>query len=202
MSQIEFVYFDIGNVLLLFNGGLQKLAKKHNKQYEDFKKIFIKYDDLVCRGRMTPQDLWNKYKQELTIDEEIIDFAKYWSDNFVLIRETFDLIDKIRESNIKVGLLSNIYTGVFDKLVKKDFFPVNDWDTKIFSCDVGFVKPEANIYKIAEIAAGVDPNKILFVDDKQDFLTPAQDLGWQVFQFDPNKKNPSINGIKLLLNNN
>ncbi len=202
MSKIDFVYFDIGNVLLLFSGGLQKLAKKHCKQYEDFEKVFLKYDDLVCRGNMSPLDLWKKYKEELELDEENIDFAEYWTSNFVLIKESFNLISEIKEAKIKVGLFSNIYSGIFDKLVEKDFFPFMDWDSKIFSCDVGFVKPEEDIYKIAEIAADVEPKRILFTDDKQDFLNPAKDRGWQVFCFDPKEVEKSIKGIREFLYDN
>lgn len=202
MSKIEFVYFDIGNVLLLFSGGLQKLAKKHGKKYEDFLQVFLKYDDLVCRGEMTPQDLWEKYREELGIGEEDIDFVEYWTDNFILIQESFDLIDEIRKSNVKVGLLSNIYSGVYSKLVKKNFFPFVNWDTKIFSCDVGFVKPELSIYEVAQKKADTYSNKILFIDDKQDFLTPAEKSGWRVYQFNPEKINESIEGLRRLLVDN
>lgn len=58
MANIKFIYFDVGNVLLLFSGGLQKLADKHGISYADFERVFHKYDDSVCRGLITAQDLW------------------------------------------------------------------------------------------------------------------------------------------------
>ena len=86
MREIEFIYFDIGNVLLLFSGGLQKLAKKHHISYEEFERVFKKYDNAVCKGEMSSQDLWNKYQEELGINEKNFDFANYWTSCFILIK--------------------------------------------------------------------------------------------------------------------
>ncbi len=199
MSKIEFIYYDIGNVLLIFSGGLQKLANKYDKEYIDFETVFKKYDDLICRGQITPQNLWTYYQNELGFNGEDLDFAEFWTSNFVLIQESFDLINEINRSEVKIGLLSNIYPQIFDVLANKHFFPFNDWDTKILSCETGFVKPEEAIYKIAEQKAETDPSKILFVDDKLEFLKPASKRGWKTFQFDHSEINDSVGRLRHLL---
>ena len=199
MSEIKFIYYDIGNVLLLFSGGLQKLANKYDKEYSDFERVFKKYDDLICRGQITPKNLWTHYQNELEFDGEDFDFAEFWASNFVLIHESFDLINEINRSEVKIGLLSNIYPQTFDILANKNFFPFNDWDSKVLSCETGFVKPEEAIYKIAEQKAGIDPNEILFVDDKLEFLKPASKRGWRTFQFDHSKISESVGELRHLL---
>lgn len=94
-----------------------------------------------------------------------------------------------------MGLLSNIYLGVFDTLAQKEFLPYTDWNAKVLSSEIGTVKPESEIYQIAEEKAGVDPKEILFIDDKEDFLQPAKNRGWQTFQFDQN--NPRASVLKI-----
>lgn len=94
-----------------------------------------------------------------------------------------------------MGLLSNIYLGVFDILAQKQFLPYMNWHTKILSSEVGAVKPEPEIYLIAKEGERVNPKEILFIDDREDFLQPAKNRGWQTFQFDP--KNPKTSVIKI-----
>jgi hypothetical protein len=39
----------------------------------------------------------------------------------------------------------------------------------------------------------------LFIDDKKDFLLPAQKLGWQTFLFDANNPNKSAKSLQNIL---
>lgn len=126
MTKIKFIYFDIGNVLLLFSGGLEKLAKKYGKTHQDFERIFRKYDYLVCIGKLSPQELWGKYYKELGLKEGQFDFLEYWLSNCTLISESFVLISELAKTKLSIGLLSNLYAGAYESLEKDKFFPYKD----------------------------------------------------------------------------
>ena len=199
MNSIKFVYFDIGNVLLLFQGGLQKMADKHGKTYSDFEKVFRKYDDLVCRGGMSSQELWHKYEEEIGIHEDDFNFADYWIDCCIPIKEVFELVQHLHTHGLRVGLLSNLYTDIYSVILKKNLFPFTSWDAKVISSEIKMAKPDVEMYAMAEQRAGVAPQEILFIDDKQDFLNPAIQRGWKTFLFDPTNPKESVSNLEKVL---
>ncbi|MBN1263465.1 MAG: HAD-IA family hydrolase [Candidatus Pacebacteria bacterium] len=198
-NRIKFIYFDLGGVLFRFRGGLERLAKENSRQYEDFEKVFRMYDDKVCRGEMMPQDLWLKYKDELGLETKIDDFAEYWTDNFYPIVESHSLVNQLTRG-YQIGLLTNIYSGVFSKIIHKGHIPNIDYSAVIQSCNVGYVKPEKEIYQLAQDKSEVLPNEILFVDDKQNFLSMADEMGWATILFDENNPKESVKQINSILN--
>ncbi|PIY80056.1 MAG: hypothetical protein COY80_04880 [Candidatus Pacebacteria bacterium CG_4_10_14_0_8_um_filter_42_14] len=106
-SQFKFVYFDLGGVLFTFNDGLRRLATKHSIRYEAFEEVFKKYDNKVCRGEISSQELWKLYQNELKFtDNEITNFADYWVSNFVSIPQTKKLIKDLA-GKTKIGLITN-----------------------------------------------------------------------------------------------
>lgn len=201
-KQIKFIYFDLGSVLFSFSGGLKNLAKENNRSYAELEKVFKKYDDQACRGQITPQELWELYKKELNLETNISDFAEYWTDNFHPIKETHTLVRELSRV-YPIGILTNIYLGVFPIVVRKKFIPAIDYKSVICSCDIGLVKPEMGIYKNAQKESSVDPEEILFIDDKRPFVDAANKLGWNTILFEENDPAGSAGKIKrfLTLNN-
>ena len=57
------------------------------------------------------------------------------------------------------------------------------FDTIVASGDVGFVKPQPEIYRIAATRLGVDPSECVFLDDIEDFCQGAREVGMQAVQF-------------------
>jgi len=200
--KIEFVYFDLGGVAFHFRGGLKKLAKKYSIQYKDFEKVFKKYDDKVCRGEISAQKMWEIYKKELRFsDERIKDFAEYWVNNFEPIKETQELMLSCA-SKYKIGILTNIYKGVFPKIIDNKILPDISWDAQTHSCDIGYIKPEKEIYQIATEKAETRPEEILFIDDKISFIEGAKKIGWQTFLFDEENPKNSVAQLRNLLDLN
>lgn len=195
----EFAYFDLGGVVFHFSGGLSKLADKYGFQYSDFEKVFRKYDDQICRGEITPNDLWMHYQQELGFSDPNVDFVKYWVSNFSPIPETHNLMSKLVEANVPIGLLTNVYLHVYDMALASGAIPDLPYASVVKSCETRTVKPEGTIYQYAEEKSGVSAGQILFIDDKSDFLEPAKQRGWQTYQFDENNPSKSISEIENLL---
>lgn len=199
MSKVEFAYFDLGNVVFTFKGGLEEIATRYERPYIDVEAVFLQYDDEICRGHMTPQELWGKYQSELNLGNESLNFAEFWTSHFAPIRETLGLLSILEAHKFPIGIISNIYPGIFELITQKGVIPPIDWKSKVLSCEIGSVKPEENIYKVAEQNIETPSNKILLIDDKTDFLTPAKQRGWQILQFDPTNPGKSVSEIQSLI---
>ncbi|WP_455718216.1 HAD family hydrolase [Anaerosporobacter sp.] len=77
--------------------------------------------------------------------------------------EIINTLKAIKEKNIKIGLISN--ADVIDCKYWSISKLAPYFDDVIFSCDVGFLKPDKEIYELAMQRLNVMPNESLFVGD-------------------------------------
>ncbi len=197
-NNIRFVYFDVGGVIFDFEQGIHNLADLLGTNFENCERIFKKYDPIICRGKITPQELWNKYKKEIGYKGDDVDFADFWSDQFIPIPQIHEFIKELQK-NYAVGLLTNIYPGVFPLMIKKGKIPNIPYTVVIQSCEEGLIKPEEGFLRIAEEKSGVKPNEILLMDDVKSNILAVRKRNWSGVLFDRNKPEEAINNVKNLL---
>jgi FMN phosphatase YigB (HAD superfamily) len=198
MSKIKFVYFDIGDVVFNWKQVLTKLALMSKKSYEEVYAVYKEYDDDVCRGKIMPQELWEHFQKELQLSNKMDNFLKWWSSNFSPIPAMHEIVVETSEK-YKVGILTNIYTGIWKYYVKDGLIPEISYAAIVQSCDIGFVKPEIEIFKYAQSKAGVFPQEILFIDNALKNVDRAKELGWQAILYDVNNPQKSVAEIKQIL---
>lgn len=193
-SNVKFIYFDVGDVLLRFAGGLSDISNLVGLPYEDCLRVWEEMDDSICRGETDPQKLWERIKAVSNYKGKDINFVPFWVDHFEPIPEVHDLVRKLSRDR-EVGILTNIYPGVFPLAFDTRKIPRIPYASVIQSSEVHFVKPEQAIYDLAKKRAGIKPEEILFVDNNPAFLTPADSKGWNTFLFEPGKVS---NNVKIL----
>ena len=99
----------------------------------------------------------------------------------------------------KVGLLSNIFAGFIEDMIKQGLVPDLDYDCIVDSSQVGAIKPEAKIYEIAEKKSGYSGSQILFIDDSRTNLMAAGRFGWRVLWFDDYRPEESVQRVSAAL---
>jgi len=199
---ISFVYFDVGGVVIKDFSGT-------NKWYELKRRIGISDDQM--------QDVdvhWKKLKGpidngdiDLTVIETMLreEFHIPMPKNYSMLDDFVDhfernpsispIIQEIHKTH-RVGLLTNMYIGMFDKIIKRDLLPPELWDTIIDSSIIHMKKPDKEIYEFAQKQAGVPASEILFIDNMEKNLVAPQELGWQTFLYD--STNPETSSKQLL----
>jgi len=196
---IQFVYFDIGGVLLNWEKALVKIAKEHAKSEKEVMDVFAKYDADFCRGLVDIETMERTLTKELNLnDMKDFNFHEFVITRFEKIEKMHTLLYEVKKS-YKVGLLTNLHKGSFDKIVNKKFIPDVEYDAVVKSYEVGFIKPEKEIYQIAQEKSGFVGNEILFIDDLAQNIAAAQALGWHGVIFDEKKADESIRKINKLL---
>lgn len=93
-----------------------------------------------------------------------------------------DAVAALRATGVRTGVLSNSW-----------WFPMYDrpfydraFDVQVVSGKVGVRKPQRAMFERGLAELGVAAERILFVDDFDENLPPAQELGMSVFLHDPN----------------
>lgn len=106
-----------------------------------------------------PYDLNESQKQEmLQRREERMKRALLTVDNNILCT-----LRKVHDKGVKIGLISNadmIDSKYWNKSPLSEFF-----DVVIFSCNVGILKPEIEIYKLAMNMLGIRSKESIFIGD-------------------------------------
>jgi FMN phosphatase YigB (HAD superfamily) len=92
----------------------------------------------------------------------------------------------------KIGLMTNIFPGLLGSMRRNKQLPNLAYDSVIDSSEVGAIKPEEKIYKIAQERADCEPSKILLIDDDRVNLMAAERLGWHVLWFDDSHPKASV----------
>jgi len=190
-SPIEVIFFDLGNVILPFNH--YQIAEKlspfvQKKDFQDPRKIFTYIFDLkdgainpFDAGELSPKEFFQSLKESLQLSISFEAFALIWNEIFVEDREVSQIIRSLK-GKWRLGLLSNTDPLHFNYVVST--FPiVSTLEKWILSYEVGFKKPDAQIFQRATEWASVEPEKILFIDDTKGHVQAAISLGMQGVQF-------------------
>jgi putative hydrolase of the HAD superfamily len=194
---ISFLYLDINGCLVrFFHAAFTKLSFDTGIPSEAIESAFWHYNDAVCRGEMTMDEFNTELASRFGL--ESLDWTAYYMEAVESIEESHELL-RWASKHYKVGLLSNIMPGMIEMMISNGKLPNIKYDAIIDSSEVGAIKPEADIYKIAEGEAGVLPNEILFIDDSRTNLMAAERQGWKVMWFDDYRPAESVEKIKQAL---
>jgi FMN phosphatase YigB (HAD superfamily)/DNA-binding Xre family transcriptional regulator len=196
---IWFVYFDVGGVLVHWLPSLEAFAERINRPENTVKAVFHQFNDTVCRGNMTMEELQLLILLRLQVplkgkarDEALQ--RTTWMEDMRPITPTHNFLRSVME-HYKVGLLTNVFREYYPGFFQQGLVPNLSYQTLIRSYEVGYVKPEQEIYQIAEQAAGTPPERILFIDDSRVNVNAARERGWQAEWFDEYAPRASIQRI-------
>lgn len=93
----------------------------------------------------------------------------------------YEFADQCRSAGLRVGLLSNINRGVAKLLDEGGAY--EGFDPLVLSCEVGYAKPDPEIYvAVEEGLRGISPCNILLLDDQEKCVKGAQKRGWKAIK--------------------
>ncbi len=197
LSGIKFVYFDVSGVLVrFFQRAFTNISADTGASSDVIESLYWHYNDVVCRGEMSLSEFDQILADRLNIPN--ISWAEYYLKNIEVINETVELI-RWAITYYPIGLLTNIMPGLVNEMIKQSKLPNLDYSAIVDSSVVGSIKPEQNIYAIAQKISGYKPEEILFIDDSRQNLMAAEKLGWHVLWFDDYRPSESEHRIKEAL---
>jgi len=190
-DSIEVILFDLGNVILPFNH--YQIAEKllpfaQRKEFQDPQKIFSYLFDwktgainLFDEGKQSPQEFFQSLRESLQLSISFEAFVPIWTQIFIEDQGVSKIIRSLK-GKWRLGLLSNTDPLHFEYIVST--FPiVSELEKWILSYQVGYKKPDPRIFQKAIEWAGVEPDRILFIDDTQSHVEAAVSLGIQGIPF-------------------
>jgi len=180
------IVFDLGQVLIPFDykifvdkvnrhkdGIGEQFLEKYNRNYEVHRELE--------RGKLSEKEFIAQMLEYLDHNIDSETFCRYWSDIFSLNQNVIALLPELKK-NYKLYLLSNT-NSIHKKHGYQDYEFLKQFDKLFLSYEVGFIKPEEEIYRTVEKVSGFPSEAHIFIDDVKEYVDAAISIGWDGIQF-------------------
>jgi epoxide hydrolase-like predicted phosphatase len=183
---VRAVIWDMGGVLLRTENYTlrERLAERIGLSRRDLEELVF-WSDSGSRaqlGEITIDQHWENLRRELGLsDQDMVDFREdFWGGDHVDVK----LIEYIRSlrTSYKTGLLSNAFSNL-RQVISEVWKFADAFDEMIISAEVGLVKPDDRIYRLALDHLGVSPEQAVFVDDFSRNVEGARRMNMQAIHF-------------------
>jgi FMN phosphatase YigB (HAD superfamily) len=189
MARIEFIYFDLGNVLISFD---------HSRAFQQIADLtgitparaerFIFHSGLqerYERGEVSTADFHQFFCEQAQVDISIKDLCFAASNVFEPLSDSIQLSQDLADAGHRLGVLSNTCDCHWNFCLGDDRFKFlrSNFEATVLSYIVGAAKPEPLIYRTATDQANCSPESILFIDDIQDNVDAARSYGFDTIHF-------------------
>ena len=183
MNMIKNIIFDIGNVILNFNikEVLQKFTSNKIEQKFILKNIINSPEwlgnALIDTGYISREDAIEIVKDRTNHcnDKLIVDFWKNYNDFAQVNTKVLNLIQKLKDNNYKIYLLSNINPYTFEFVNKSGLFDFVDG--YVLSYQEHKIKPYKAIYNVLLERYNLIPNESVFIDDNKNNIETGNSMG-------------------------
>lgn len=190
---IEFLYFDLGNVLLNFDHHVacRQMGEVAGVPAE-------KVWDVVFAG-----DLEERYESGVVDDrafyEEFCkatgtrpDFERLLAAGSEIFQQNLSIIPIVSQldgAGYRMGILSNTCPAHWAYCAQGRYALIREaFDVFALSYELGACKPDSKIFQRAAELAGVSPERIFYVDDLEGHVAAARKAGFDAVQYTSARK--------------
>lgn len=179
---IKAVVFDYGDVIWLHTGDSPlKIASDYlHIPLEDIRKAYFERNHLANVNNTDWFEMFRSVLADLGADLqkqfEVIALIQQRSDSGHLNTELLELIPRLRELGLKIGILSNAASALRGRLEQLGIADI--FDAVVISGEIGFQKPHKEAFEVLFERLGLLPKEVVFVDDSSKSLEKAAEIGY------------------------
>ncbi|NMB70291.1 HAD family phosphatase [candidate division WWE3 bacterium] len=183
---IKAICFDLDGVYFLngktnFINSLKYLGVSENEA----KRVFLKSDQMNKQyklGKMSDEEFWAWALKEWNLSLSVKEIVDLLITGYEINREAVDYVRRLRARGYKTVICSNNFPARIIGLQHKFGF-LEDFDVVVLSYEVGFDKPNKEIFRELIRKANVPPDQIVYSDDDPDKMGGARELGINTFVY-------------------
>lgn len=170
MKNTKWIFFDVGTTLVdeekVYNHRLYEMIKETNITFEKFDEKRIELSKKGLDGNSEAIKYFNLKKTPWHLEDEF------------LYDDTIEVLEYLMNKGYKLGIIANQKSGLKNRL---DAFGILKYfDVVIASEEVGFSKPNIEIFKIAFNQTSSMPKESVMIGDRLDNdIIPAKQIGMQ-----------------------
>jgi glucose-1-phosphatase len=170
LNEIKKVYIALGELLGVDGVELAALQFSHRQEFMD--------------GTCSTEDFCLVIKNHFHLELSKEEIATKWKTAFLgqlrINEKLYDIIDFLK---IKYALAVITDAPHLHAEINKEKGLYKPFKEVIISSEVGFVKPQKEIFELALRKLNVEPQNCIFVDDDERNIAIARNLGFKALQF-------------------
>jgi HAD superfamily hydrolase (TIGR01509 family) len=162
----DFFLFDIGNVIIRFDFGVsaRRLAERSQATAAEIIERLSPLTVDLELGRVGVGDFIAEASSRIGYEGDAESFRSVFADIFELNDAMVEVIAALKAEGKPLFLLSN--TNAIHAPFFEEAYPVFGlFDGRIYSHEVGLMKPDPAIYELAKRSLPLDPARTLYIDD-------------------------------------
>ncbi|MFH1400401.1 MAG: HAD-IA family hydrolase [Nanoarchaeota archaeon] len=178
------IAFDLSGVF--FNDGLTEAVRTISRTFnveEEAVRFVLNgtFSTAYRTGTIASDEFWPAAGRYLYVDNHAA-LKKIFFDSYRPHQPTVALIKEIRASGLKTGYISNSPEDRARYLEQKYRFS-ELFDHGIFSFEAKARKPDVKIFEAFIRKSNLNANEIVYIDDKEENITPARTCGMTTLLF-------------------
>lgn len=156
---------------------MRRLEAEYHVEYDKAVEALVAVVGDFLVGVIDNQTFWTRVGERLGVEftEEFQDTIWQEWHGAIPLPEMQRLVRTVKNMGLRVIVFSNILPTSAAEIRRNGGY--DNFDALVLSYEVGLKKPDPRIYQKALEAAECRPPECIFVDDREDFLAPARDLG-------------------------
>jgi glucose-1-phosphatase len=185
----QFIYFDMGNVLLRFSHERMAQQMALVVSIEPAAAWRILFDDglewAYERGELTREQFYGRFCEAAGVrltDINALDAAG--NDIFELNAPIVGLVGRLVAAGYRLGVCSNTTHSHWTHCTNRFAFLTTMFEIHALSYRLLAMKPDARFYRAAAALTAGSSNQIFFTDDRADNVAAAAAEGWDAVQFE------------------
>ena len=158
--------FDIGNVIITFDFGkaARRLASHSGVAAEKALPIVAPLTVELELGRLTPEEFIEAASAAIGFTGDAALFRSSFEDIFELNLQMVAFIETRKAEGCALFLLSNT-NGIHVPFFEATYPVFGLFDGRIYSHEVGLMKPDPAIYEVTKSRLNLIPERTLYIDD-------------------------------------
>ena len=187
---IKAIAFDYGGVIKINEQDLIKEIYDYLKiSKDDFSREYFKINKMFnIEGKSFEEVtllLVSKFNNSEEAKEHTLKLLQENKNKYHLNEELIKMIKELKSKNYKIALLSNNSLKLRQKLIEDNILDL--FNEVIISAEVGYQKPQPEIFDFLFKRLKVEPNEVIFIDDSLSSLEGADNIGYIPILYKDNK---------------
>jgi putative hydrolase of the HAD superfamily len=191
------VLFDYGEVISVSPSAEDRaeLLAIAGVDAEPFWRSYNRHRDELDRGTLSVPEYWARVAEDVGADWSLATLQRLWAVDFrswISVEPgTVELIDRLHQGGTRIALLSN---AGFDFSSPFRFSPMAQCFERMFvSAEMLSLKPEPEIYLEVARELAIDPQQLVFVDNRRVNVEGAEAVGIRAHHF------TGVDGLRAFL---
>ncbi len=186
LKEVKCVLFDYGNVISLPQDKriADQMSALVGLEPDVFEKAYFEERRAYDRGDVDGVEYWRILTRRMGIQLDEATFKKLieldvacW---FKVDERILMLAADLKKAGYEIGILSNMPIDQVAAYKNLDSW-MGAFDHLFLSAEFRMAKPDREIYEYVMRETGKTPQEIFFIDDKDENIEAASQIGWQTF---------------------